>query len=207
MPVIPTRARAAIKIFRELRIAHSAGWTPATVSGGWFSWTAMKMAPAATAARPADRVNVVGVMSRAVLSSWSYAVIWDVPVGHWGGQRRLLHLRPHHDAEADEHGDEQPGNAGDGDVGPLLAGEGVVEDEESGLGELDVDPGLQGVEPVLALGEQAGDGGQQERQDEVGDDGAGGGAEEHAEHEADEETQHHAEDVVRALCHGDVPDQ
>src|SRR3954466_11471187 len=102
MPVIPTRARAAIRIFRELRIAHSAGWTPATVSGGWFSWTAMKMAPAATAARPADRGSVVGVMSMAVLSSWRYAVVWDVPgraLGG-GGQRRLLHLRPHHEAEA-----------------------------------------------------------------------------------------------------------
>src|SRR3954447_772234 len=61
MPVMPTRARAPISIFKELRIAHSAGWTPATVSGGWFSWTAMKMVPAATAARPADRVSVVGV--------------------------------------------------------------------------------------------------------------------------------------------------
>ena len=55
------------------------------------------------------------------------------------------------------------------------------------------------------LGQQAEDGGQQERQDEVGDDGAGRGAEEHAEHEADEQAQHHAEDVVQALGHASRP--
>src|SRR3954454_1277634 len=34
MPVMPTRARAGIRIFKELRIAHSAGWTSATVNLG-----------------------------------------------------------------------------------------------------------------------------------------------------------------------------
>jgi hypothetical protein len=53
------------------------------------------------------------------------------------------------------------------------------------LRELDVDPGLRVVEPLLARGQQAEDGGHQERQDEVRDDGPGGGSDRHAEHESD----------------------
>src|SRR6185312_16077130 len=62
-----------------------------------------------------------------------------------------LDLRPHHQTEADQQGNEQPGDAGDGDVGPFLAGQGVGEGEQPGLGELDVDPGLQRVEPLLRV--------------------------------------------------------
>ena len=49
------------------------------------------------------------------------------------------------------------------------------------------------------VGQQAEDRGQQERQDEVGHDRPGRGADEYAEHEADQQAQHHAQDVVQAL--------
>ena len=65
-------------------------------------------------------------------------------------RQRLLDLGPHDEPESDRQRDEQPGDAGDGDVGPLLTGQGLVEDEQAALGELDVDPGLQVVEPLLA---------------------------------------------------------
>ena len=88
---------------------------------------------------------------------------------------------------------------GDGDVGPLLAGQGLLEDEQAALGELDVDPGLQVVEPLLARRQQPEDRGQGEGEDEVGHDRPGRGADEHAEHEADQQAEDHSEHVVQDL--------
>ena len=59
---MPTRARAAISTFRELRTAISVVVMEVASRWGWLIWTPMKISPAATAATPADRVRVVGVM-------------------------------------------------------------------------------------------------------------------------------------------------
>src|SRR3954452_20162019 len=53
----------------------------------------------------------------------------------------LLDLGSGHEPEPDSQRDDQPDHCGDGDVGPLLAGEGTVEVEQGGLGVVDVDPG------------------------------------------------------------------
>ena len=47
-----------------------------------------------------------------------------------------LDLGSRHESEPDGQGDHQPDDPGDGDVGPLLAGEGPLEDEQAALGEL-----------------------------------------------------------------------
>ena len=75
---MPTRARAAISTFRELRTAHSVVVTAATSECGWLIWTPMKITPAATAATPADRMRVVGVM---VMSVPVLVGPWRVPRG------------------------------------------------------------------------------------------------------------------------------
>src|SRR4030095_11506865 len=62
MPVMPASARAAISTFRELRTAHSVVSTFVTSECGWLIWTPMKISPAATAATPAARYSVLGVM-------------------------------------------------------------------------------------------------------------------------------------------------
>ena len=46
----------------QLRTTHSVVSAEATSIGGWLTWTAMKMAPAATAAAPAARVRAEEVM-------------------------------------------------------------------------------------------------------------------------------------------------
>jgi hypothetical protein len=97
------------------------------------------------------------------------------------GGRGLLDLGAHHDPEADEQGQDEPDQPGYADVRPLLTGEGGVEDEQAALGELEVDPVLQGAEPRRVGGEQAEQGGEQKGEDEVGVDGADGGADEDAQ--------------------------
>src|SRR4051794_31894006 len=62
MPVMPTSARAAISTLNESRTVTSVLWIEMAFSCGWLIWTPMKMAPAATAARPAHRVSRFGVI-------------------------------------------------------------------------------------------------------------------------------------------------
>ena len=102
-------------------------------------------------------------------------------------------------------GQDEPGRRGDRDVGPLLAGQGPV--EQGGLGEVEVDPRLQVPEPVLAGGQEAGDGGQQERVDEVRHQRPRRAADQHAEHGAGQQAQQVAEHDVHALGHRHVPHQ
>ena len=80
MPVMPTRARAAISTFSESRTSTSVVWMEVAFSCGWLIWTPMKMAPAAAAARPAHRVRRFGVMVMSgPFSGWSAAGAAGIP--------------------------------------------------------------------------------------------------------------------------------
>ena len=74
---MPTRTRAAISTFKELRTAHSVVVTAVTSACGWLIWTPMKISPAATAATAAPRMRVVDVM---VMSASVFRMgPWRVP--------------------------------------------------------------------------------------------------------------------------------
>ena len=59
---MPASAKAAISTFRELRTTHSIVVTEETSACGWLICTPMKINPAATAATPAARMRLMGVM-------------------------------------------------------------------------------------------------------------------------------------------------
>jgi hypothetical protein len=74
MPVMPASPSTAISTFRELRTASSVVVTEVASTWGWLIWTPMKISPATTAAAPAARVRVVGVMVMSgSLFRWSVA--------------------------------------------------------------------------------------------------------------------------------------
>ena len=64
--------------FSEFRTTTSVVVMDVTSRWGWLNWTPMKISPAATAATPAARVRVVGVMVMAgsLLFRWSEADAW-----------------------------------------------------------------------------------------------------------------------------------
>src|SRR5688572_4685281 len=89
MPVMPTRASAAISTFSALRTTTSVVVTEVASRCGWPMLTPMKIAPAATAAAPAPRVSVVGVMvmsGSSIRGSVADAAGCQEPRDHQGGR-------------------------------------------------------------------------------------------------------------------------